>query len=616
MKEIHFKTKSASWREISQLTRKNELIDGGVNSDSVDITTSTENSGNKITLSILLLYGSWNSALIDHATSTEKEEDVMKRHRENLADWFSNAVGAVPNCLSSDISSHGDHEVLSVKVDQDDDTMDICISDCSNISAYDHIDDDGDTIMGLTVEKDEDGNKKKVQLSNTIQAPANLPALIFITRNKYKFHIVHVNFDHVQLTHCLRCYCNDKRPSAYHKALQKEIQNNISSSIQTIRQSLSSQQQKSDSIVAPNTIQTQTNQISKLAINNNHQQIRVFIAGDKSQVGKSSICLGLIGTLLTKYNYHPSSLAYIKPATQCEESQLIAKYCNEHKIENRPIGPLVYYKGFTRAFLNGTTDDTDTLLQSIKQAVDSISLNKKIVIIDGVGYPAVGSICGTDNVSVALASRYNSQVVGAVIPPAVLIVGKRGVGDAIDSYNLCATYFKSRGVKVMGTIFNRLPNDSSHFYSLEKCKQAVTSYFKKVKLDRGTTLGNNHASLTHEEEEVFGFIPEMEGLSSDSLESAEQFIDIFSKHVNVSKILEHAIKMRDYGYRHTNGGGGGAISLSKRQSSETSSDGSNFGLHIQKKMKQSSIQQSNSKILPLTREEIENAARSEGAAGG
>ena len=194
-------------------------------------------------------------------------------------------------------------------------------------------------------------------------------------------------------------------------------------------------------------------------------------------------------------------MAYIKPATQCEESQLIAKYCDEHKIENRPIGPIVYYKGFTRAFLDGTTDDTDTLLKSVKQAVDDISKNKKVVIIDGVGYPAVGSICGTDNASVALACGYESPslspsslrnhgtvVDGAVIPPAVLIVGKRGVGDAIDSYNLNATYFRARGVKVMGSIFIRLPNGPIHrFYSLENCKKTVSSYFKKDKLDEDDT---------------------------------------------------------------------------------------------------------------------------------
>ena len=56
------------------------------------------------------------------------------------------------------------------------------------------------------------------------------------------------------------------------------------------------------------------------------KNIRLFIAGDKSQVGKSTVCLGLLGSLL-KAGYPASKLAYIKPATQCEEEQLVAKFC-------------------------------------------------------------------------------------------------------------------------------------------------------------------------------------------------------------------------------------------------------------------------------------------------
>ena len=37
------------------------------------------------------------------------------------------------------------------------------------------------------------------------------------------------------------------------------------------------------------------------------------------------------------------------------------------------------------------------------------------------------------------------------------MVGKPGVGDAIDSYNLCAGFFEQRGLPVIGAIFNKLP---------------------------------------------------------------------------------------------------------------------------------------------------------------
>ena len=63
-------------------------------------------------------------------------------------------------------------------------------------------------------------------------------------------------------------------------------------------------------------------------------------------------------------------------------------------------------------------------------AVDEIGRGKLITVIDGVGYPAVGSICGISNADIASA-------VGA----SVLLVGKSGVGDAVDSFNLNATLY-------------------------------------------------------------------------------------------------------------------------------------------------------------------------------
>lgn len=48
-------------------------------------------------------------------------------------------------------------------------------------------------------------------------------------------------------------------------------------------------------------------------------------------------------------------------------------------------------------------------------------------------------------------------------------MGKSGVGDAVDSYNLNATFFESRGVRVLGAVFNRLPREG--FYSVDQCRE-------------------------------------------------------------------------------------------------------------------------------------------------
>ncbi|KAI9913394.1 hypothetical protein PsorP6_005462 [Peronosclerospora sorghi] len=64
-------------------------------------------------------------------------------------------------------------------------------------------------------------------------------------------------------------------------------------------------------------------------------------------VGKSTVCLGLIGTLLCT-GYTASDVAYIKPATQCEKPQLVTKFCRQEGITCVEAGPIVFYRGFTR----------------------------------------------------------------------------------------------------------------------------------------------------------------------------------------------------------------------------------------------------------------------------
>jgi dethiobiotin synthetase len=272
------------------------------------------------------------------------------------------------------------------------------------------------------------------------------------------------------------------------------------------------------------------------------QAIRIFIAGDRMSVGKTSVCLGLIGSLLQR-GIPPESLAYIKPATQNESPQLVQRYCERFGIDCVPIGPVVYYRGFTRAFLAGDTESTTELLAKVETAVDRLAEGKRVVIIDGVGHPAVGGICGTDNASVARASGYPSNATGNRIPPGVLVVGGSGVGGAVDAFNLNATYFEAANVPVLGPIFNKLSLEG--FYSLENCKQQITSYFSQ------------NAHQLRLQRQAFGFVPMYAKLGAkggDPLESANEYISIFNEHVDMNGILQaaakvprHAFPMPNYG---------------------------------------------------------------------
>ncbi|CAI5718124.1 unnamed protein product [Peronospora destructor] len=231
--------------------------------------------------------------------------------------------------------------------------------------------------------------------------------------------------------------------------------------------------------------------------------LRIFVSGDRAQVGKSTVCLGLVGALL-RSGYAASDVAYIKPATQCEKPQLVTKFCRQQGVTCCDVGPILFYKGFTREFLKGETETSVELLEKAKTKVEEVGRGKKVVVVDGVGYPAVGSICGVSNADIA-----------KTLEAPVVLVGKKGVGDAVDSFSLNATFFESHGVKVLGGIFNRLPNDG--YYSVEHCKDNVTAYFKQFQPEKS----------------VYGFLPELTDgghsafIAEDAKDWNESTTDVF-----------------------------------------------------------------------------------------
>lgn len=117
----------------------------------------------------------------------------------------------------------------------------------------------------------------------------------------------------------------------------------------------------------------------------------------------------------------------------------------------------------------------------------------------------IGSICNISNAQVA--KKLNCPV---------LLIGKSGVGDAVDSYNLNSTYFSAYQVKVLGGIFNKIPLDG--YYSLEYCSVAITSYFQQYRsyeMPYGyiPILQDDDDDALYINENVF--IPECHGVNDD-----------------------------------------------------------------------------------------------------
>jgi len=238
---------------------------------------------------------------------------------------------------------------------------------------------------------------------------------------------------------------------------------------------------------------------------------RIFIAGAVSHIGKTTVCLGILAAL-RKAGLTPQELAYIKPATQCEAPDLLSRWCEEEGVEHvsGQDAPLVFYSGFTRSFLMGEQGTSAQWLAKISARVDELAVGRRVVIVDGVGFPAVGSIVGVDNADVALASR-----------APVVIVCKSGVGGAIDAFNLNRSYFLAKKVPVLGAIFNFGELDG--FYSWESCAESIQLWF-----------GSDVCRREH----FYGVIPkspELDGLreriSATSALDLRRLADLNSAHI-------------------------------------------------------------------------------------
>jgi len=193
---------------------------------------------------------------------------------------------------------------------------------------------------------------------------------------------------------------------------------------------------------------------------------RLFVAGSASHAGKSTVCLGVLEAAVERYG--ADAVAYCKAATQDERPDAVARWCAARGVEcvSGADCPIVYYAGFTRAFLDGGAYASEDWLDRAAATVARLADGRRVVVIDGVGYPAVGSVCGTSNADVA-----------ARLKAPVCVVCKSGVGGAIDEVNFAAAFFAARDVPVLGCVLNKAA--TTGFYAATQILAPLRAYFNK-----------------------------------------------------------------------------------------------------------------------------------------
>ena len=123
------------------------------------------------------------------------------------------------------------------------------------------------------------------------------------------------------------------------------------------------------------------------------------------------------------------------------------------------MSPVLIPSGFTKQFLDGTTEKPETLLNKIRKDYEYLAGQSDVVVVEGTGHAGVGDIITMSN-----------AVVAKTLGLKVVLVGTGGIGSAIDTLSLSKAVLEGEGVEIAGIILNKcLPE-----------KPDVPDYVKKV----------------------------------------------------------------------------------------------------------------------------------------
>src|SRR3990167_5988983 len=191
----------------------------------------------------------------------------------------------------------------------------------------------------------------------------------------------------------------------------------------------------------------------------------IFVAATGQNVGKTTVCLGLISSLKKRV----SSVGFLKPVGQeqieVEEGAHVDKDVPLIKAHfglpdpYEEMSPLLLPSHFTRDYLDGKIS-VDSLKEKILAAFQAIQQRHTVTVIEGTGHMGVGSIIDLNNAQVA-----------ALLGAPILLVAPGGLGSTFDELALNYSQCEKMRVPILGIVLNRV---------WEEKKEMIDTYMKKA----------------------------------------------------------------------------------------------------------------------------------------
>ena len=207
----------------------------------------------------------------------------------------------------------------------------------------------------------------------------------------------------------------------------------------------------------------------------------------------------------------------------------------------------------------------------IQTAVLQLAQGKRFVVVDGVGYPAVGSVCGGPSIlltcilhpphcafslphpqlslisAACLCSVSNADVAHLLSAP-VLLVSRSGVGNAIDATCYMQAFFLHHHAHPIGVVYNKVPSNATAkaAHSYERTVEYTHKFFARWKPQLSVY---GHVPVMGEEEKEGGEGEEEEKVcmvrgGKDGWEMSEkerarlsQWLAVCEGHIDIDRIV-------------------------------------------------------------------------------
>ena len=198
----------------------------------------------------------------------------------------------------------------------------------------------------------------------------------------------------------------------------------------------------------------------------------IYVAATRQHVGKTSVSLALFSGLQKRFG---NQVGFCKSVGQQslevngrqvdKDAALLAQHFGlEEYLDYQDMSPVLIPPGYTRAFVDGDIRNDDQKETILKAFANVSQASSGVVLCEGTGHCAVGSIVEACNAQVA-------QWLGAKM----VLVANGGLGKAFDELELNRSLCERYGVPLAGVIINKVVP--------EKYEQ-TKEYMTKVLRDR------------------------------------------------------------------------------------------------------------------------------------